>query len=396
MFYDARILQTHRRLREPLFLEKGQGMFLHAQGGRTILDFEAGCWAMSLGHNHESVTKTLQRQAEKIIHTNEVFMNSSAPQLTEELIHAAKLPDSKALYLSSGSEAVELSIALAEKITEREKKLTFDVSFLSSGARARIPRDPAFWTDFPLKPCLECRGGSCGECPRTASLEYDSYGAFVFEPGNAKGRVYLPPEKLIRHLCESIRKAGGLIIANEVTTGFGRTGKWFGYQHYGILPDMITLGKGLGNGYPLSAVFVEKDSAVKIEEQEIRYVQSHINDPLGCEVGLAVTRALASEKWIEKAPEKGAYFMGKLREIAEASPHVKDLRGRGLMIVMEFRGSPKKGGLIFEKMLRKGFFIGFSENPDIIRFYPSLIVEKEHIQALCLALEEMLCSAKPL
>ncbi len=394
MSYDTRILRTHSRLREPLFLEKGEGILLHARGGRTLLDFQAGCWAMCLGHNHESVTKTLQRQAEKVIHTHEFFTNTSASNLTEHLIHAAQLPDSKALYLSSGSEAVELSITLAERITGRKRNLTFDVSYLSSGGKAHTPRDPAFWTDFPLRPCLECPGGSCVDCPQTASLEYDSYGAFVFEPGNSGGRVYLPPERLIKCLCENVRKAGGLIIANEVTTGFGRTGKWFGYQHYDILPDMITLGKGLGNGYPVSAVFVEKNAAAKVEEQGIRYVQSHINDPLGCEIGLAVTRALVSERWIEKASAKGAYFTKKLRKIAEACSYVKEVRERGLMIAMEFQGSPKKSEIIFEKMLEKGFFIGFSENPDMIRFYPSLVVKEEHIDALCLTLEEILRSEK--
>ena len=147
-------------------------------------------------------------------------------------------------------------------------------------------------------------------------IPFDKIGAFVFEPGGSGiGFVHFPPRPLVEAIAGRVRASGGLIVANEITTGIGRTGKWFGFQHYDIQPDIVALGKGLGNGYPVSAVAVREETAEKLERGGFHYVQSHQNDPLGCAIAREVIAALHEEKLIERGAELGAYFLEGLREI---------------------------------------------------------------------------------
>lgn len=181
-------------------------------------------------------------------------------------------------------------------------------------------------------------------------------------------------------------KNGVIIIADEITTGFGRTGKMFGYQHYNVSPDIVVTGKGLGNGYPISAVTVNG----KIREDFVRnpfvYAQSHQNDALGCAIGLKVTEIFENTRIIEKSEVKGEYFLKRLKKLATKFPDkIKDVRGRGLLLAMEINESINFSEL--EKyLIDAGYLLGFKKNT--LRYLPPLVITKKEIRNHCKTLRK--------
>lgn len=359
-----------------------------------LIDFESGCWAAAAGHGREEIVKVMCENAGLLFHTHQFFDTKHPGALVEELTSAAKLKSSyKGTFISSGSEAVSLAIALAELITGRHKKLSLSISYLGASSDLRLPRSPGQWLDLDVCECLSCsKNYACRECGKYNSIDFSDMAAFIFEPGNSGGLVLCPPEKLITFLTEETRNAGGLIIANEVTTGFGRTGRWFGFQHYGIYdseansPDFISLGKGLGNGYPISGILVRSKLAEIIEATGFRYVQSHMDDPLGCLVARKVIDIFVKENLVENGREMGEYLRTKLGEIGKSTGEIIEVRGRGMMNVAVL-SKDYRAKEVFGKLLKKGFFIGYSEIHNLIHFYPPLITQTEEIDALCHSLK---------
>ena len=188
------------------------------------------------------------------------------------------------------------------------------------------------------KNCETCTKTSVCDpnCIRFKEIPFREIGGMVFEPGNSHGLVKLPPQSLINTLAEKIKQENGILIVNEITTGMGRTGAWFGFNHYQIQPDIIAIGKGLGNGYPISAIAMNRELAEQLERDQFRYAQSHQNDPLGCAVAHEVITVFREEEIIKKSIEAGIYFSQSLKQLTVNHQVIKELRARGLMIGMEF------------------------------------------------------------
>ena len=388
------IFKTFTGLRKPITLEACIGTNLYTKEYGILTDFESGCWAAVLGHSHPEVIEDMMKYTSRLFHTHQYFDTSYPSMLTEIIISSSGLiHDYKGTYLSSGSEAVSLAIALAERITGRKKKLSFHISYLSSLPEMKIPRNKENWLDLDIIDCINCRS-NCSECPKFINQDFSEIAAFVFEPGNSGGLVLLPPDQLITFLVEKVRDAGGLIIANEVTTGFGRTGKWFGFQHYDLLnrlngPDFISMGKGLGNGYPVSGLLIRRELADAVEKTNFRHVQSHTNDPLGCIVAKKVVEILTNENLIAKGAETGEYFRASLEGVKQRTDGIKEIRGVGLMNAILLKDSIKALE-VFEALIEKGFFVGFSEEANLLRFYAPLTISRDKIDALMEALESCL------
>ena len=362
-----------------------------------LIDFESGCWAAVLGHSKKEVVDTIVENAGHLFHTHQYFDTEHPGALVKELTAASKLKGNyKGTFMSSGSEAVSLAVLLSELVTGRLKKLSLSISYLGTSPELRMPRNPNQWMDLDVYECLNCtKDSNCGECGKHNHIDFSHMAAFVFEPGNSGGLVLCPPDKLITFLVENIRDAGGFVIANEVTTGFGRTGKWFGFQHYKVFdgesssPDFIALGKGLGNGYPISGLLVRSKLAKIVESIDFRYVQSHTDDPLGCIVARKVVEVMLNENLIEYGNKIGEYFRHKLAEIGERTGGITEVRGRGMMnvAVLDRR---HKALEVFKNLLKRGFFIGYSEAHNYLHFYAPLIIKSEEIDSLCNSLEIIL------
>jgi len=375
------ILKCHDIIKDDLI--KGANCYLYDKNNKRYVDFESGIWCAVIGHANPRINGKIIDQINKVVHLGYGYPNHLAEDAALHLLDTVSEKDGKCVFLSSGSEAVEFSINTAKLITGRNSMLTLSESYLGAYGSAGMKNNN--WITIDFNNCLNCDEIRCfRNCVNLKKINMDDVGAFVFEPGSSSGKVKFPPEKLIELIIKEIRNSGGLIIVDEVTTGFGRTGKWFGFNHYGIGGDVIAFGKGLGNGYPISAVIMKSEIGRELENNNFRYVQSHQNDPLGCVIANEVIRIIREDDLVNRSYRLGGKLIGYLNELKNTFSFVKEIRGRGLMIGLEFSKPTDNFDveLIFHKMLKRGFIIGFNSNANLIRFLPPLTIEESEIKSM--------------
>ncbi|HLP01232.1 MAG TPA: aspartate aminotransferase family protein [Opitutaceae bacterium] len=368
---------------------RGRNCELFDAQGRRFVDLESGSWAAVLGHSHPRVNAALKAQLDRVMHLGVRWPNHLAEEAAVAVLALVGAPDGKCTFLSSGSEAVEFGVQAARRVTGRPLLATFSNSYLaafgSAGGKTKEEWcliDPERWASEPERTLAE--------------LPFERIGAFVFEPGGGGpsfGRF--PAEPLVRALAERVRAAGGLLVANEVTTGFGRTGRWFGYQHYALQPDIVALGKGLGNGYPISATTFLREIAEALERGGFHHAQSHQNNPLGCAAALAVIAELREGDWIQRAERAGARLLGELQRLQHRHGCIRAVRGRGLLLVLELDPEGPCSGSTLQTALReRGFLVGgypagYPAGTGV-RVDPSLTVEEGDLAQFVAALDEIL------
>lgn len=362
---------------------RGENTNLYSRDGKKIIDFESGMWCTALGHSNTRINTVMIEQLKRIMNTHYKLTCDIAEVLAINLLQRFHFQDGKAVFLSSGSEAVELSMRISKLVSEKSKVLTFSTSYLSAFSNKSIPRDKNLWIEIDFLQCSNCQNKECtNKCSILEDIGFEDVSTFILEPGSSSGRVIFPPYKLVKFLADEVKKFGGSIVINEVTTGLGRTGKWFGYNYYDLKPDIVALGKSLGNGYPISAVVMSKKIAEQIETIKFHYAQSHQNDPLGCAIANEVINIMKEEKRIEHSKNTGEFFIKQLKDIQDSSPVVKDVRGRGLMLALELNIN-NVTEIIAEKMLKKGYFIGTTPAWNVLRFYPALTISENDILSMC-------------
>jgi len=367
----------------PTIVSSG-GCCVTDESGKKYIDFEAGVWCTSLGHNNKQVNETMLRQMNSISHVGYRYTTRIVDEAAEKVLNLLGFADGKCVFLSSGSEAVEFGVQAARKIVDKPNFLCLKNHYLSAYGISASRSDEQ-WISLDLS----AYNGDVDEF--LSSILFDSIGAFVFEPGNASGTVKLPPKELIAAVGKKIRENGGIIIVNEVTAGVGRTGKWFGFQHYDIAPDIVCIGKGIGNGYPVSVIAISKGVAETVEQSGFRYAQSHQDDPLGCAVVNEVISIIERDKLIERAAQIGDVLKQKLVELSERHSCIKEVRGVGLMLAVEFHPNDDISvDTVHRKLFDAGFIAGCNPTANLIRFYPPLIIEEEHIRGMVSALDIIL------
>jgi len=365
---------------------RGENCCLFDSQGRRYVDFESGIWSTTLGHSHPRIQQVMRSQMSRIVHIGTRYPNQLAEEAALDVLGLVGLGDGKCVFLSSGSEAVEFAVQTARRASGRPLLLTFANSYLAAyGSAGRKGAD-----EWHL---LNWSGDTdADENDFLKDIPFEQIGGFVFEPGGSgSGFVRFPPKGLVQAIADRIRQEGGLIVANEITTGMGRTGKWFGFQHYDIQPDIVALGKGLGNGYPVSVVAMQREVAEKMEASGFRYAQSHQNDPLGCAVAREVIAVLWEENWVEKGNEKGARFLAGLKRLAEKHAIVKEARGRGMLLALELNPHESlSASTLYFDLFERGFLVGYYPAGNILRFDPALTIEEDDIGLLLENLEQIL------
>ncbi len=384
------ILKCHEIVKEDFV--RGDNCYLYDSSGNKYIDLEAGIWCTVLGHNHPRINKTITEQLDKVIHLNYRYTNLLAEEAAIALLDTLSLPDGKCIFLSSGSEAVEFAVKVAKLMTGKSLFLTLSDSYLSAYGAAGT-KLPNTCIRFDWQHCRNCKNtNSCESCTKLCDILFENIGAFVFEPGSSSGAVRFPPQKLIDTIVKKTKDNNGLLVIDEVTTGLGRTGKWYGFEHYGLAPDVIAIGKGLGNGYPVSAVVIKSNIADELERSNYHYIQSHQNDPLGSSIAQEVIRVIKQEALIERSASLGEHFLSQLHQMKDRHKAIKEIRGRGLMIGIEFTGSRAKPltRSVYRMMLDRGFLLGYNPNMHVIRFYPALTIGKQAIEDFVEQLEHVL------
>lgn len=369
------------------------GCTLYDAAGKWYIDLEAGVWCTALGHSHPRINRAITTQLEQISHIGYRTTNDLVEEAATAVLDTLALSDGKCVFLSSGSEAVEFGVQLARRIMGQPLLLTLSDSYLAAyGSAGRKSAEE--WICFDWSDCAACRQeGECDpHCDRLREIPFERVGGLVFEPGSAGGVVRFPPKQLVQTLVKAVRQHGGLVVVDEVTTGLGRTGAWYGFEHYGLRPDIVALGKGLGNGYPVSAVAMVPAIADRLEEGRFRYAQSHQNDPLGCAVAKEVVTVIREEGLVKRSDEVGTHFLHELQTLGTRHDVVKEVRGRGLMIAMEFGADDERFSLasVFHDLLDTGFLVGYKPAVNLLRFYPPLTIGVKDIGKLVERLDRIL------
>ena len=359
-------------------LVRAKECYQYDSEGRTYIDFESGVWCANLGHSHERIARAIAEQAEKNIHHGYKFTSPEAEELSQRLQELAGVENGSAVFLSSGSEAVELSIRVARHLTGRQKVLKIGNSYLSAYGVGRVDKGNQDMIEI-----------SADDMDAVDAMEFGEIAAFIMEVGGCSiDMVRVPSEPFIQKIVKACQDSGCFVVAEEVTTGMGRMGYWFGYQHYGIQPDMIVLGKALGNGYPISSLMTNAATLEAFRESGFIYAQSHQNDPMGCGVAMEVTRVLEDEDLLSASKTMGQYFKDELVKLMDKYPgKVHAVRGVGLMLGFEF-AKDMDGHAVSDALFEQGFVVGFKSNT--LRFLPPLNIGAEEIDKVIDAIDKLL------
>lgn len=380
----------HKLLLEEIV--RAENCYVYDAAGKRYVDLEAGVWCTSIGHGHPRVRRVIVEQLERAAHAGFNYCSEIVETAAGEILALHGFEGGRCVFLCSGSEAVEYGVRVAQKVSDRPRLMTMADSYFGAyGSASRQAEEE--WFTYGWMECADCSPADHrdGRCERWAAIPFDDLGGFLFEPGSSSGFVRFPPEWLIRDIADRIRVRDGLILVNEVTTGVGRTGAWFGYMHYGIAPDVVAMGKGIGNGYPVSVAAFAPRVVERFGGEPLHYAQSHQNDPLGAAVAREVVRTIRDEKLIERGRETAALFGPGLEAIASRRERVEAVRWRGLMAAVDLKdisGAPATAR-IHEALVDRGYLVGRRPGVNVLRLDPSLTIEREDVESFLAALDDV-------
>ena len=359
-------------------IERAEGVWVYDVEGKRYLDCLAAYSAVNQGHCHPEILKALVEQAHKVTLTSRAFRNDQLPLFYKEL-HELTGYDI-ALPMNSGSEAVETAIKTARKWGYKIKGISEDkaeVIVCANNFHGRTITEVSFSTDAQYRD---------GFGPFTPGFKVIPFGdaqaledvitphtcAFLVEPIQGEAGIIIPPAGFLKQAADICRQNRVLLIVDEIQSGLGRTGKLFAYEHEGIRPDVVIVGKALSGGfYPVSAVLSSREIMSIFEPGD--HGSTFGGNPLGCAVARAALQVLMQEKLVERSAELGAYFLELLQTLH--SPDLKEVRGKGLWIGIELH-SPARA--YCEALKEKGILC--KETHDrVIRIAPPLIIQREEI-----------------
>ncbi len=371
--------------RETICFSHGQGEHLWDLEGNRYTDYVAGIAVNCLGHAHPELVRAISEQAAKLIHVSNLYQIREQADLGEALASIAPSPLGRSLFCNSGAEANEAALKLAVKHTGRGKVIACRNSFHGrTSATLSVTGQVKYQAGFEplLSKNVEFVGYNCLE-ELKSKIDQDT-AAVILEPVQGEGGVHPAGPDYVRAVRDLCTDAGALMIVDEVQTGMGRTGKWFGFQHFGVVPDIISLAKALGGGVPIGAIMTSPDIARTFTPGT--HGTTFGGNPLACAAANAVIRTMKKEKLVERAAELGERWRSELRKIASGHPEVADVRGLGLMIGVEMGDLAKQ----FQKYaLNKKLLVNVSAGK-VVRLVPPLIISEGSINDLNSTLRDFL------
>jgi putrescine aminotransferase len=367
---------------------EAQGIVVRDVYGREYLDFSGGPAVFVLGHRHPRVVQAVVEQIQRMPMSVRAMPRRPEAELAALLAGLTPGDLRYSFFCNSGAEAVEGALKLARVATGRPHFVAAEGAFHGKtfGALSATGRDKYRKPFEPLLPGF--RHVPFGDADALEEAVDTSVAAVIVEPIQGEGGVRIPPDDYlprVRGICD---RAGALLIVDEVQTGLGRTGRMFACQHWDVVPDILTLAKGLGGGVMPLGAFVARPHLWKaFSEDPYLHSSTFGGNPAACAAGVATLRVLVEEKLPDRAARMGELLLAALREVACRHPQwVRDVRGKGLLVGVEFT-HPDVALLASAEAIARGVIFFFSLNrPEVVRLAPPLIVEREHIEAACAAL----------
>lgn len=372
-----------------LVLDHGDGAWVWDVDGRRYLDLVGGIAVNALGHNHPELVAAISRQAGRLVHISNFFTSTAQIELAERLLWIARAPQGSAVFFAnSGAEAIEAAIKLARR-SGRPGLVAAEGAFhgRTTGALA-LTHKPAYREPFaPLLPGVV--HVPWGDVDALRQAVGPSTGALVLEPIQGEAGVLPADPAYLRAAREITLEAGALLILDEIQTGIGRTGAWFAFEESGIVPDAVTLAKGLGGGVPIGAL-VTFGSAVSAMLSAGQHGSTFGGNPLACAAGLAVLDTIEREGLLEHARVTGEHLVDRIAALAD--PRITEVRGVGLLRAIGL-AEPVAGALT--TAARDAGFIVNPVAPDAIRLAPPLVVAATDLDLFVDALPGLLDIAVP-
>jgi 2,2-dialkylglycine decarboxylase (pyruvate) len=393
----------------PFVVARAEGAWVETADGRRVLDFTSGQICSTIGHNHPRITGAIRQALDEVMHLNSWMLSEPVLALAERLASLVPAPLGKVILLNTGSEANEVALKLAKMHTGRFEVVGLTRSFhgLLAGiasvnfSMAHAGYGPLLPGAFALPapyayrcPVRHCDGACDCTCLEAGFelVDQQSIGslcALIAEPVLSAGGVIVPPDGYFRRLRELCEEREMLLVLDEAQTGFGRLGTMFGFEHDGIVPDLVAVSKTLGGGIPLAATITSPEIEESCVARGFLHVTSHVSDPLPAAAGLAVLAVIEEERLVDGARERGEYLLERLRELQTKHEQVGDVRGRGLLVGLELvedrescRPANALGAAVTGECLRRGLSMNIvraGSSANCFRMAPPLTITRDEI-----------------
>jgi acetylornithine/N-succinyldiaminopimelate aminotransferase len=385
------LLNTYQR--NPYLFVSGQGVYLRDVDGNDYLDLLSGIGVSALGYAHPAVEAAIERQSKCLIHTSNLFYHEGTAKLALRLTEISGLD--RVFFCNSGTEAWEAALKLARAhagLLRAEgrpigtKFLAMEHSFhgRTMGSVATTHKEKYREPFAPVMPDVEFVRFNDVEDLR-AKFSSDVC-AICIEPIQGEGGINPVSQQFFATARELCNSTGALLLADEIQSGLGRTGKWFAYQHYGILPDVTTLAKPIANGIPMGAMLCSNNAALAFTPG--MHGTTFGGGPLACAVAISVIDTMRQDNLLQHIANVGDFFHAELSKLAARHESIIDVRGLGLMLGVELNSAELATQVASQMMERRIILNRTSET--VLRFLPPYILERKHVETAITALDEIL------
>ena len=369
------VMQTYTR--QPLVLSEGKGAVVRDIYGKEYIDCVAGIAVNNVGHCHPMVVRAIQAQAEELLHVSNLYYTEIQAELAEALVSVTGME--RVFFCNSGAEAVEAAMKLARMASGKSAFVAAEHSFhgrtigslsVTHKGIYRNPFMPPVSSETTFVPYSDA------DAIRQAISENTA--AVILEPIQGEGGVNIPEPEYLKEVREICDETGTFLIFDEVQTGFGRTGTWFCKDQFGVKPDIMSMAKAIGGGFPMGAIATREG----ISFERGQHASTFGGGPLACAAALASIKAIQEEGLLKRSKENGAYLMGRLRNMDRED--IVEVRGKGLMIGVEIEYPCSK----FVDFARENGVLINCTSESVLRLVPPLVITKEQIDKAVDVLEQ--------